>query len=310
MKYDDVFNDFLGCKDCDEVFDYLVDNLATSITLWNYFVDWETVLGNIEEIEIDLNTMNYIVGKPEPKQALRKLLKDQPRIIRVIPILIASRDEQLDILVDYEHGDFIYKGFDFRYEDNLFGLPDDQIEKACEFASETGLLDILKKKRIKSIVDYVIGVEVGLGTHGRKNRGGTTMETLVERSVKPLCEEMNWQYITQATASKIKKTWDIDVKSGSRRFDFAIKIGDDKLSLIETNYYSSGGSKLDKTAREYQSLFSAVKNFGHQFIWITDGHGWDKTKIPLRETFDEIDFTLNLNMVASGLLSEIIERRL
>ncbi len=119
-----------------------------------------------------------------------------------------------------------------------------------------------------------------------------------------------FQYL-QATSPKIKREWGIkvEVDKSTRRFDFAVR-NEDTLYLIETNFYSGGGSKLKATAGEYRDLFNFVSSQGHRFIWITDGLGWKKTLRPLEETFNYIDYTLNLKMVSTGLLSELIVQKL
>jgi len=158
------------------------------------------------------------------------------------------------------------------------------------------------------IPDYVFGIEVGLDSNGRKNRGGTTMETIVESLLHPICLEKEIPFMVQATAPKIKDKWgvDIEVDKSSRRFDFAIK-SKKTLYLIETNFYGGGGSKLKSTAGEYRTLFDYISSQGHQFIWVTDGLGWKKALRPLEETFNYIDYTLNLKMCSTGLLSAIID---
>ena len=157
----------------------------------------------------------------------------------------------------------------------------------------------------------MLGIEVGLDTNGRKNRGGTTMETIVESLITTICEENNFVFMPQATSDKIKKQWNIDVEvdKSSRCFDFAVN-NQNHLYLIETNFYGGGGSKLKATAGEYKGLFDFISSQGHQFIWITDGLGWKSTLHPLEETFKHIDYTLNLKMVVDGLLGEIIKQNL
>ena len=176
-----------------------------------------------------------------------------------------------------------------------------------EFAKSTGFLELLQTKRIKSIVDYVIGVEVGLGSNGRKNRGGKSMETIVEFFVKDICQRNQFEYIKEATAKKVKQEWGLtlEVDKSSRRIDFIVK-NNSKMFLIETNFYSGGGSKLKSTAGEYKAMYEFWKKYGHEFIWITDGYGWKSTRLPLEETFEYINYILNLEMVSKGLLKGII----
>lgn len=308
MQFNSLFQKYFNCCDESEVFQYFKDTLTDSITGWDYFVDWQKVLANFRDIEIYLNALNYLVGKEDIENEFRYLLQQMPQIASAIPILIACRTFNFQILTDYRNNNFSYKSFNFRNQSLLF--PQD-IDDIVEFTKNTGVLELFKNKTLKSIPDYVLGIEVGLDTNGRKNRGGTTMETIVESLITTICQENDFVFISQATSDKIKKQWNIDVQvdKSSRRFDFAVK-NHNNLYLIEANFYGGGGSKLKATAGEYKSLFDFISRQGHKFIWVTDGLGWKSTLRPLEETFRHIDYTLNLNMVVSGLLGELITQNL
>ena len=310
MKYSTVFSREFGCSTPDAVFEKLLDTLSDSIKGWDYLVNWEKVIRETRSIEMDLHTLNYLVGKDNMEQAFTDLLKQHPQIGRLIPGLLACRDTKIKIFTGLADGQLRYEDFDFR---KTVALTDADIKSLYQFASNCGLLKMFKDKRIKFVPDYVFGVEVGLDSNGRKNRGGNAMEGLVETLIALICtKHNNLKYLSQATASKIRTHWNIEVKvvekkkaNAERIFDFAIRNGQ-KLCLIETNYYGGGGSKLKATAGEYQTLFSQVSAQGHSFIWITDGLGWRKTKDPLREAFEKLDYILNLNMVLRGILETIL----
>lgn len=304
MKYSEIYGDKIGCNSKEEVFAYLIDNLNESIRHWDFFVNWKKVTGNIKDFEIDLNILNYLIGKNNIEQELIYLLKKYPRVVRLIPALLACRDKEFRILTDFRGGALQYEDFSFAVKNKL---SDDEIKKVVKFSRDSGLLKLFEDKKIKNIVDYTLGVEVGLDSNGRKNRGGTTMETIVESFVKKLCSNGRLSYIEQASKEKVFDKWKLhlSVDKTSRRFDFAIYNGK-KLYLIEANYYGGGGSKLKATAGEYKALSDFIKKDGHRFIWITDGQGWKTTKRPLEETFNHIDYLLNLKMLTEGLLDGII----
>jgi len=304
VKYTNIFKESLGCNSPDEVFDYFKSTLNSSITYWDYFVNWEKVLGNVRDLEIDLNTLNYLIGKEDMEKEFKYLFNRQPSLIRLIPILLACREANFKILTDFTGGKFTYEDFTFKTHKTL---SDEEIDKAYRFADNAGILSLFRHKTIKNVVDYVIGVEVGLDSNGRKNRGGTTMERIVEGLLKPICERNKLDYMTQATAVTVKAKWGINLRvdKSTRRFDFAIRRGK-SLCIIETNYYGGGGSKLKATAGEYKALYNFLSADGHKFIWITDGAGWESTLKPLEETFNHIDYTLNLNMVCKGVLENLI----
>lgn len=308
MKYNPIFNQYIQCKDTKQVFEYFQNSFANSITMWDYFVNWNKVLGNVHEVEIDLNTLNYLVGKPDAGEALAGLLASHPHLVRTIPILLASREKDFSILLSYLNGNLKHKDFSFEVKKKL---TPEEISDICEFARKTGLLDLFEKKIIKSLPDYVLGVEVGLDSNGRKNRGGTTMENLVGEFATELCKTNGYDILPQANASEIERKWakKIQVDKSSRRFDFAIRKGKE-IYLIETNFYGGGGSKLKATAGEYKSLYDYLAKQGIRFIWITDGLGWKSTLRPLEEAFNHVDYVLNLKMMTRGLFAEIINKGL
>lgn len=308
MKFNSLFPKYLDCSNSTEVFDYFKNTLTDSVTLWNYFVNWDKVLNNFSEVEIYLNLLNYLIGKDNVKESFRHLLHQYPQIVSIIPILLACRNKSFRILMDYSNGNFTYKTFDFEPKNKL---TEQEISNILEFTQQTGLLELFTNRTIKNIPDYVFGIEVGLDSNGRKNRSGSTMETIVKSLLHNICQKHNLSLMEQATSSKIQKEWGIKVAvdKSSRRFDFAVK-NEEILYLIETNFYGGGGSKLKSTAGEYRALFDFISQQQHKFMWITDGIGWKTALHPLEETFNYIEYTFNLKMVSTGLLSAIITQKL
>ena len=304
MKFSSIFKKKVGCDNEKEVFAYLINNLNDSIRYWDYFVNWKKVIGNTKDLEVDLNILNYLIGKENIEKEFGYLLKKHPQVMRLIPVLLACREHKFKILTDLSEGNLKYEDFSFEEKKNL---SDAEISKAVRFAQKSGLLKIFKDKTVKNIVDYTIGIEVGLDSNGRKNRGGTAMEKVTENFVKEICTSHGFNYIKEATSEKVLEQWGLKLRvdKSSRRFDFAVYNGK-SLYLIETNYYGGGGSKLKSTAGEYKALYDFVSKDGHKFIWITDGLGWKTTSRPLEETFNHIEYLLNLKMLSDDLLEEII----
>lgn len=298
MKYSKIFDELLGCKNEDDVFSYLISSLKESIKSWDYFVNWSKVINNYHEAEIALNLLNTLIGKADVEKAAKDLLKEYPKIIGVIPALLADREKKIKLVSDIKT--FELKCFDFSKPMSA--------EDGVLFMKASGFLDLVSDRTIKSIPDYFLGVEVGLDSNGRKNRSGTSMENLMEYFIKDICERNVYEYIAQATADKIYKKWgkNITVNKSSKRVDFAVNTPN-KLYLIETNFYGGGGSKLKSTAGEYADIYHQWTKDGHQFIWITDGLGWQKTQRPLRDTFDTTDYILNIDMVQKGVLENLLK---
>jgi type II restriction enzyme len=177
-------------------------------------------------------------------------------------------------------------------------------DSALLFVKETGLIRLFKKDGVKNFVDYVLGVEAGLDSNGRKNRSGTSMETVVGATIAEFGKKLGFEFLEQANKGAIAAKWgfDVPVDKSSRRYDFAMSDGK-KLVIAETNFYGGGGSKLKATAGEYKGLSSLLKTQGFEFVWITDGAGWETTTKPLREAFDSIDHIWNLKLLNEGCLS-------
>jgi type II restriction enzyme len=185
-------------KSEDELFQEITSSFKNKITQWNYFVNWQKVLTNIEPIEKELNLLNVLIGKTNLENEFYKLVSAYPAVVKAIPILLAIRANSLEVLIDTKK--FIYSNFDFTQP------PSSPVEAKLfsDFIINTGLGDLLKDKRLKNLVDYATGVEVGLDSNGRKNRGGSLMESLVEDFVSETCCALNLTYLPQATAKKIK----------------------------------------------------------------------------------------------------------
>lgn len=306
MKNLAFYKDVLGCRSNDEVFDYLMDNLKPSNILWSYFINWEKVFKNVGQVELALNIFNYLIGKENFDEEFKTLLGENPSLVKVIPALAVRNgfsEKKFKILVDYKNKKLVYEDYDFTKEK----ISDEDREKYLTFVKETGLRDLIVNRKIKNLVDYMVGVEAGLDSNARKNRGGHAMESIVEAFIGDLCQRNNFCYLKEANAEKIEKEFGylVPVDKTSRRYDFVVDNGKE-LFLIETNFYGGGGSKLKSTAGEYRNLFDVLAG-KYKFIWITDGLGWKTTARPLREAFDHNDYIFSLKMLEEGILDFLIK---
>lgn len=302
MKYIEKYKS-MGILSEDAVFEYFLFNLKDTIRTYDFFVAWEKVLGNVSQIEVSLNILNSLIGKKDASVKLKELIKQYPEVVPIIPFLIAVRDATIKIA--NMGGDVTYS---FAKKKSYTCK---QIDDIVLFAEKNGLLQVIEDKSIKNLVDYAIGVEVGLDTNARKNRSGVAMEKLTEVYVKAICDKHNFKYLAQATAVKIGQEFGktITTDKADRHFDFAIDTGE-MLYLMEVNYYGGGGSKLKSVAGEFSNLFNLVKNKNTGFIWVTDGKGWLTAKRPLFETFNATDYVMNIKMIEQGLLEEIVMKGL
>ncbi len=288
-------------------FNAFINTLQDSIFTWNYFTDFEKVKLNVKKVEVELNILNYLLGKDNIEKEFIELIEKYPNIRKTLPLLIAVRKNKLDktpIISDLES--LTPENKKYIFYDNL---TEDIKKELLIFFRESGLKKIFQEKSVKNLVDYCYGVEVGFDTNARKNRTGAIMESIVSNYLNKFCQKnINFSYIEQATQKRIKETFNYEIKidKNNRRFDFALYNKENKkLYLIEVNYYGSGGSKLKSTAGEYQSLNDFLKSQNINFIWITDGKGWLTALNSLEETFNHNDYVINLNMLKNGALKEI-----
>lgn len=280
-------------------FEQLIGNLRESIATYDYYVDFDKVYNNVGKIEMQLNLLNYLIGKENIEEEFLKLLKEYPDVIEVIPILLAIREGEIKI-IDESVVTYNFKTINLEPLDYV------------KLMKESGLMDLFKNKKIKNLVDYVTGVEVGLDTNARKNRTGTLMENIVEKYILKI---ENVDYLKEATKNDIKNYFKTDVLENlnienknktNKRFDFAVKGNSGDILLIETNFYKGGGSKLNETARSYTKLAQDLKDIrGVKFIWITDGIGWNTTKNNLREAYNIIEHLYTLEDLDSGILEKL-----
>ena len=280
-------------------FNNLITTFKSSIKTWDYFVNWKKVFANSSDLEIALNKLNYLLGKENLKDEFKKLYSSNPDIVKALPVLLAVRENKLEVF------DKVTKNSEF-FD---FSGTEKNSEKYYEFLEKSGLARLFQKDGVKNLVDYVMGVEVGLDSNGRKNRGGSLMEEIVESFVSELCNKNGFEYLSQARSTAIKSKWGVDVKvdKSERSFDFAVfNPKNKKVKLFEVNFYNGGGSKLKAVCGEFKSLHTELKDQNIDFIWITDGLGWFTTKRPLEETYNHNDYVFNLNMLEAGILDKLV----
>ena len=270
-----------------------------------YYVNWKKVSRETKKYELELNTLNYLIGKDDIYNVALALFQKQPDLLKTVPSLIASRDKVLDILTIDTEDNMSFERLDFKKIDIS------KLNEYVDFIEQAGLLEFLQNHANRSLVDYVYGVETGLDSNGRKNRSGETMEGILERSVIKVCEQYDLEFKAQATSSFMKENWNIEVPvdKSQRRFDAAVySKKKHKVWLIETNYYGGGGSKLKAVAGEFTELsqFVVTSPDDVEFVWVTDGLGWKTAHLPLAEAFAHIPNVFNLNMLKQGYLFDLL----
>ncbi|MBP5412046.1 MAG: type II restriction endonuclease [Bacteroidales bacterium] len=270
-----------------EQFNLFMSQLRETNATLDFYCDFPKIAKNVADIEISLNTLNYLIGKENLRKAVEELWNRDPRVFDVMDILIATRKKDDKKYIDNDGSMHLIH--------SLFG----SVDGVMKFIESTGLDKVFKNKDVKDLVDYVFGVETGLDTNARKNRSGEITETLVAR----IFDNAGIRYEEQVSSRRwkeISKILGVDEK----RFDFAIT-ANGKTYLIEVNFYSGGGSKLNEVARSYTDVAPKVNSVpGFEFVWITDGVGWNSARNKLEEAFLAIPSIYNLTTI-SEFISKI-----
>lgn len=255
---------------------------------------------NVNDIKVELNILNSLIGSNNVEKDFKSIIANYPETLKCIPILLAVRANEI-YAVDSD-SEFLYN----------FKKPSCTAEQYAFFMRKTGLFELLEKHIINNLVDYVTGVETGLDSNGRKNRGGHLMEDLVESYIVKAGYEKNKTYFKEMYIHEITEKWGIDLSAISnqgkaeKRFDFVIKTAT-CIYGIETNFYTGGGSKLNETARSYKQIAQEVATIdGFEFVWFTDGKGWVSAGNNLEETFDVMEHIYCIRDLENGIIKQCI----
>ena len=278
-----------------------------SIADYGYYIDFEKVHRNVDGIKVELNILNSLIGSKNIESDFENLMRKYPEVLKCIPLLLAVRANE--IYCQDENGGHLFQ-FDFgKYPPNSHA----HYERYKYFMRETGLFDLLENHIVNNLVDYATGVETGLDSNGRKNRGGHLMEDLVESFIQKAGFIKGVNYFKEMYIHQITEKWGLDLSAISnqgkteKRFDFVVKTPN-MIYGIETNFYGSGGSKLNETARSYKTLALETDTIdGFTFVWFTDGKGWTSARNNLEETFDVMQHIYNIKDLENGVISEVFK---
>ena len=280
-------------------FNEWLSKFKTSISNYTYYVDFEKIYKNVDKVKVELNILNSLIGSKNIEEEFQNILIKYPETLECIPLLLAVRSRE--IFVKDEINEYLFK-----FDKMVYSMKD-----YIRFMRESGLFDLLQNHIINNLYDYVLGIEVGLDSNGRKNRGGHLMENPVESYIIKAGYKKDVNYFKEMYLKDIEKKWKLDLSAMSgnnvstKRFDFVLK-ADNQVYVIETNFYSSGGSKLNETARSYKMLAQESKKVeGVTFIWFTDGTGWNSARKNLEETFNELETMYNIDDLEHGVLETL-----
>lgn len=276
-------------------------HLRDSIASYDYYVDFPKVYENVDSIKVELNILNALIGEQDIRTQFKKILQRYPETLKCIPILLAVRKNEILILDEGTNFDFSFKKMNY------------DIDAYATFMEKSGLFHLMQHRIIGNLVDYVTGVETGLDSNGRKNRGGHLMENLVEHYIQQAGFSKGETYFKEMYIHEITEKWGIDLSAISnqgkteKRFDYVVKTPEN-LYVIETNFYTGGGSKLNETARSYKTLATEIAPLPHvHFVWFTDGKGWVSARHNLEETFDILDTIFCIHDMEQGIIEKVLK---
>lgn len=280
-------------------FDEWLAKFKASISTYDYYIDFDKVVRNVEEIKVELNILNSLIGSKNIEEEFEKIITKYPETLSCIPLLLAVRGKE--IYAQDEKGEFLYNFKKMNYS----------IEQYKVFMRNTGLFDMIANHLVNNLVDYALGIETGLDSNGRKNRGGHQMENLVEKYIVSAGFVKDISYFKEMYLIDIEKKWNIDLSElsnqgkAAKRFDFVVKT-DNMIYAIETNFYGGGGSKLNETARSYKMLSQEADTIdGFTFVWFTDGIGWKSARGNLRETFEVMEHVYSIDDMEQGIMEQM-----
>ena len=288
-------------------FNAWLSGFRDSIADYGYYIDFEKVHRNVDNIKVELNILNSLIGSKNIEADFENLMRKYPEVLKCIPLLLAVRANE--IYCQDENGGHLFQ-FNFgKYPPNSHA----HYERYKYFMRETRLFDLLENHIVNNLVDYATGVETGLDSNGRKNRGGHLMEDLVESFINKAGFVKDKTYFKEMYIHQITDKWGVDLSAISnqgkteKRFDFVVKTPN-MIYGIETNFYGSGGSKLNETARSYKTLALETDTIdGFTFVWFTDGKGWTSARHNLEETFDVMEHVYNINDMENGIITEVFK---
>ena len=284
-------------------FDEWLGKFRPSIADYGYYVDFDKVAANVEKLKIELSLMNSLIGSKNIEDDFDALITRYPETLKCIPLLLAVRGKE--IYAQDEDGQFAYN-----FEEMNYGM-----DEYKTFMRKTGLFGIIADHMVNNMVDYALGVETGLDSNGRKNRGGHLMENLVESYLVKAGLVKEVSYFKEMYLARVEELWGLDLSTLSnggktrKRFDFVVKMPE-TVYAIEANFYGGkgGGSKLNETARSYKMLAQEAQSVGgFKFVWFTDGTAWRSARGNLRETFDVLDDLYSIDDMENGIMKKLFK---
>ena len=131
-------------------FDEWMSKFRASISSYDYYIDFEKVVRNVDAIKVELNILNTLIGSNSIEEDFEKIIAKYPETLKCIPLLLAVRGNE--IYAQDEDGAFLYNFKNMNYD----------VEQYKVFMRKTGLFDMIANHIVNNLVDYALGIETGL----------------------------------------------------------------------------------------------------------------------------------------------------
>jgi len=300
----EIYQKYFEVSSVDDLIQLFQDSLIITNRTPEFFVDWKKVKQNVDSIKIELSLWNSLIGSGNIEEDFTKLIKDYPEVIKTIPILLAIREREFPIIVDFFNLEKGIKQLNFN-KTRYSKVTDSEVEDYLSFVKKAGILELFNY--IKNFYDYVLGVEVGMDTNARKNRSGTAMEMLLKPVIEEIAAKFGCKVLFQKRFRAVAFWGNVPPSLANRKSDF-ILYSSDKFVNIEVNYYSGAGSKPEEIVDSYINRRNELAANNWSFIWITDGNVWKGSESQLSKAFSEMDYVFNIEFTRKGLLYEALKQ--
>lgn len=287
---------------------------------YNYYIDWSNVTG-FEEYMVEIHAMDVLIHCDDEKfeDKFTELLRKLPTVIEVFPILFGlakaerksvTKKKTLKIIGTQLDSDD-YDEINFNANAFKENMTDGTIKKYYDFFSKMGLKSLFQNNIEKSVLDYIVGVLIGMDSNGRKNRAGSAFELACEPIIRSICSKYGLETLIQRKFEYLSKKYDITISDDmkNRKADFIIVDPNNlKCMNIEVNFFNLGGSKPEEIIDAYSQRQTDLEKIDIKFALITDGNCWHTATNQLTKGFGHINYLLNYRLIKDGTLEEVIKR--
>ena len=92
-------------------FNLFMSQLQETNQTLDFFCDFDKISANVSQVEMSLNTLNYLIGKEDLSRAVTEVWERDPKTFEVMGILIAVREEGSKPVVDNQGNVVILRSY-------------------------------------------------------------------------------------------------------------------------------------------------------------------------------------------------------